>query len=205
MGFSGLPSFLVQSPNPENTGIRQILILTTDAGDKPLQGGESIRIMADQENNVTLIWAHTPQRWLAFRQLGMAGIDFGVERDLSGMSENDVTAALQELGLSSTVISEFNRLIHRTEIGSWIVTSIPKGVGWANRKWIIGKVVGGYQYRPNLRHDRHTIQVKWDSRDYTEDEITGRIGVNPSGRRLAVQRLNGAVFMPQPDLEGKMG
>ena len=154
--------------------------------------------MADQQSNVTLIWAHTPQRWLAFRQLGMAGIDFGVEQDLSGMPEDEVTATLQELGLSSQVISEFNRLLHRTEIGSYIVSSVPKNAGWANRKCIIGRVVGGYQYRPNLRHDHHTIQVEWDSRDYTEAEITGMIGVNPSGRRLAVQRLNGAVFAPQP-------
>ena len=151
--------------------------------------------MADRQSNVTLVWAHTPQRWLAFRQLDMAGIDFGVECDLSGMSEDDVTATLQELGLSSTVINEFNRLLHHTEIGSWVVSSIPKSGGWANRKWIIGKVVGGYQYRPNLRYDRHTIQVEWDSHDYNEDEITGMIGVNPSGRRLAVNPLNGAYIL----------
>ena len=68
--------------------------------------------MADQRSNVTLVWAHTPQRWLAFRHYHMAGIDFGVERDLSGMPEDEVAATLQELELSSTVISEFNRLIH---------------------------------------------------------------------------------------------
>ena len=156
--------------------------------------------MADQESNVTLIWAHTPQRWLAFRQLGMAGIDFGVERDLSGMPEDEVAATLQESGLSSTVIGEFNRLLHRTEIGSYVVSSIPKSVGWTNRKWLIGAVVGGYQYRPNLRHDRHTIQVEWHSRDYTEDEITQKIGINPSGRRLAVNPLN-TVYRPEPDSE----
>ncbi len=153
--------------------------------------------MTDQENNVTLIWAHTPQRWLAFRHIGMAGIDFGVKRDLSGMSEDDVAATLQELGLSSQVISEFNRLLHHTEIGSWIVSSIPKSEGWANRKWIIGKVVGGYQYRPNLHNDHHTIQVEWDIHDYTEDEITRMIGVNPSGRRLAVNPLNDGVYCPE--------
>ena len=156
--------------------------------------------MAAQESNLTLIWAHTPQRWLAFRQLGMAGIDFGVERDLSGMSEDEVTATLREAGLSSTVIGEFNRLLHHTEIGSYVVSSIPKSVGWANRKWLIGAVVGGYQYRPNLRHDRHTIQVEWHSRDYTEDEITQKIGINPSGRRLAVNPLN-AVYRPGYDSE----
>ncbi len=146
--------------------------------------------MADQQSNVTLIWAHSPQRWLAFRQLGLAGIDFNVERDLSGMPEDEVSATLQELKLSATVIGEFNRLIHHTEIGSWVVSSVPKSAGWANRKWLIGKVTGGYQFRPNLRHDRHTIPVEWQSRDYTEDEITRMIGVNPSGRRLAVNPLN---------------
>ena len=152
--------------------------------------------MANQQSNVTLVWAHTPQRWLAFRQLGMVGIDFGVERDLSGMSEDDVTVTLQELGMSSTVIGEFNRLIHRTEIGSWVVSSIPKSGGWENRKWIIGRVVGGYQYRPNLRHDHHTIQVEWDRHDYTEEDITRMIGVNPSGLRLAVNPIN-VVYDPE--------
>ena len=156
--------------------------------------------MADQQRNVTLIWAHTPQRWLAFRQLGMAGIDFGVERDLSGMLEGEVAATLQELELSSTVIGEVNRLLHRTEIGSYVVSSIPKSGGWANRKWLIGEVVGGYQYRPNLRHDRHTIQVKWGSRDYTEEEITELLGVDPSRRRLAINPLN-AVYRPESDIE----
>ena len=156
--------------------------------------------MAEQESNVTLIWAHSPQRWLAFRQLGIAGIDFGVERDLSGMPEDEVVATLQELELSSTVIGEFNRLLHHTEIGSYVVSSIPKSVGWANRKWLIGAVVGGYQYRPNLRHDRHTIQVEWHSRDYTEDEITELLGVDPSGRRLAINPLN-AAYRPESDTE----
>ena len=132
--------------------------------------------MADLESNVTLIWAHTPQRWLAFRQLGMAGIDFGVDPDLSSMPEDEVVTTLQELELSLQVISEFNRLLHHTKTDSWVVSSVPKSAGWANRKWIIGKVVGGYRYRPNLRHDRHTIQVEWGSRDYTEDEITGMRG-----------------------------
>ena len=156
--------------------------------------------MSDQQSNVTLIWAHTPQRWLAFRQLGMAGIDFGVERDLSGMPEDEVAAMLQELGLSSQVISEFNRLLHDTEIGSYVVSSIPKSGGWANRKWLIGEVAGGYRYRPNLPHDRHTIQVKWGSREYTEDEITELLGVDPSRRRLAVNRLN-VVYHPESDSE----
>ena len=156
--------------------------------------------MTDRQSNVTLIWAHTPQRWLAFRQLGMAGIDFGVERDLSGMPEDEVVATLQELELSSTVIGEFNRLLHRTEIGSYVVSSIPKSGGWTNRKWLIGEVVGGYQYRPNLRHDRHTIQVKWGSREYTEDEITELLGVDPSRRRLAINPLN-TVYRPESDIE----
>ena len=169
----------------------------TFAASKRLTRDNGSSVLTDQQSNVTLIWAHTPQRWLAFRQLGMAGIDFGVERDLSGMPEGEVAATLQELGLSSTVIGEFNRLLHHTEIGSYVVSSIP---GWTNRKWLIGEVVGGYQYRPNLRHDCHTVQVKWGNREYAEDEITELLGVDPSRRRLAVNRLD-ALYRPASDSE----
>ena len=151
--------------------------------------------MPTPQNNVTLIWAHSLQRYWAFLQRGIAGIDFGVEQDLTGLSQGDVETALQGLGLSSQVISEFNRLLRGIPIGSYIVTSVPKGLGWEDRKWSIGKVTAGYRFRPDISHDRHTIQVQWRSERYTDDEIARFIGAAPAGRRRAVNPLN-AVFSP---------
>lgn len=151
--------------------------------------------MATESQNVTQIWAHSPQRYLAFLNERVAGIDFGVERDLAGMSKDEVSAALTDLGMTTAVISEFNRLIHEVPLGSYVVSSIPKALGWADRKWSIGRVTGGYRYRPDIVHDRHTIQVEWFAQRYSDDEIIEEIGVDPSGRRLAVNAL-GIVYHP---------
>ena len=70
------------------------------------------------------------------------------------------------------------------------MTSVPKGLGWDDRKWSIGKVTGSYVYRPEIDHDRHAIQVQWFDERYTDDEIVEEIGADPSGRRLAVNSLN---------------
>ena len=136
-------------------------------------------------------------------QEGIADIDFGVANDLCGMSSDEIAATLKELGQSSQVISEFNRLIHGTAAGSFLVTSTPKSVTGNERKWSVGKVVSGYKFRPNIPNDRHTIQVKWASRRYTDNEITELIGVDPSGRRLAINPLD-ALFTPEPALAEEM-
>ena len=152
--------------------------------------------MPDESHNMTQIWAHSPQRYLAFLNERVAGIDFGVQRDLAGMPKDEVSTALKGLGMTNAVIAEFNRLIHEVPLGSYVVTSIPKAFGWADRKWSIGRVTGGYRYRPDIVHDRHTIQVDWFAERYSDDEIVEEIGVNPSGRRSAVNAL-GIVYHPR--------
>ncbi len=145
--------------------------------------------MTENSHNVTQIWAHSPQRYWAFLREGFVGIDFGVTRDMTGMSKAEVSAALKDLGKTATVIAEFNRLIHDVPVGSFVVTSIPKEFGWADRKWSVGQVAGGYRYRPDIEHDRHTIQVEWFPQRYSDSEIVEEIGIDPSGRRLAVNPL----------------
>ena len=161
--------------------------------------------MADKQSNVTLVWAHTPQRYIAFRNLHMAGIDFGVREDLAGMCPDEIAETLTRQGLSKQVIGEFKLLMSGIPVGSFIVSSIPNFRDPQSRPWLIGEVIGGYKYRSDLSDDPHTIQVQWCEQQFTLDEIVEKIGVNPSGRRLAVQRLNGAVFTPQPDLEEDIG
>ena len=155
--------------------------------------------MTDDESNVTLIWAHTPQRYIAFRNLGIAGIHFGVEQDLTGMSADEITENLAKQGLSRNIIGEFNRLIFGTPVGSFVVSSIPNFRDAQTRKWSVGQVVGGYKYQPRITHDRHTIQVQWWEQQFTIDQIVGLIGIDPSGRRPAVSPLNGA---HEPKIDG---
>ena len=157
--------------------------------------------MPTRESNVTLIWAHSLQRYAVFLRERIAGIDFGVRRDLTGMSENEVRATLKDLGLTTLVSSEFNRLIHRMPVGSYVVTTVPKGLGWEDRKWSVGQVTGGYAFRPEIPHDRHTIQVRWFDERYTDDGIIKEIGTDPSGRRLAVNSLD-VVYIPGVKVNG---
>ena len=145
--------------------------------------------MSNHEADVTLIWAHNPMRHWNFLRQGMAGIDFGVNADLSGMSEEEVASIVRQFDQSPQVGGQFKRLLFGTPVGSIIVSGPATGVTRQDRKWTIGRVVGGYQYRASNPNDRHTIGVDWFDRTYSEDEIVDLIGVNPGGRRSTVTPL----------------
>ena len=145
--------------------------------------------MSNHETDVTLVWAHNPMRHFGFLRQGMAGIDFGVNADLTGMSEVEVASMVRQFERSTQVAGQFKRLLFSTPVGSIIVTGSATGVSRHDRKWSIGRVVGGYQYRGSNPNDRHTIKVDWFERTYSEDEITDLIGVNPGGRRSTVTPL----------------
>ncbi len=145
--------------------------------------------MCDRAIDVTLVWSQDPVRHWGFLRQGMAGIDFGVTEDLTGKSENEVVSIVRQYDQSAQVAGQFKRLLFGTPFGSIIVTGAATGVSRPDRKWSIGRVAGGYQYRESNRHDRHTIKVDWFQRAYTEDEIANLIGVNPGGRRSTVTPL----------------
>ena len=145
--------------------------------------------MSDHESQVTLIWAHNPMRHWGFLRQGMAGIDFGVTADLTGKSEDEVALIVRQFDRSAQVGGQFKRLLFGTPISSIIVSGSATGVSRHDRKWSIGRVVGGYEYRGSNPNDRHTIKVNWFERTYSEDEIADLIGVNPGGRRSTVTPL----------------
>ncbi|CAI8007434.1 Uncharacterized protein Mb0965c [Geodia barretti] len=154
----------------------------THAGINPLpDSGEPhpgstlrIRIMTDQESNVTLIWAADLVRHSAFLRQEIAGIDFGVMTDLTGLSEDGIASAVQEFDRSAQVTAQFKRLVHGIPVGSFVVTGAAKGVS---------------------RRDR---RVKWASQSYSEEELTRLIEVNPGGRRSTVTPLS-VVYAPEHD------
>lgn len=153
--------------------------------------------MSNHETDVTLIWAHTPMRHLGFLRQGMAGIDFGITADLTGKPEDEVTRIVRQFERSAQVAGQFKRLLFGTPIGSIVVTGSATGVSRRDRKWSIGRVVGGYEYRESNPNDRHIIKVAWFERTYSEDELTELIEVNPGGRRSTVTplgTLDGSIF-----------
>ncbi len=145
--------------------------------------------MSDSKTDVTLVWSHDPVRHWGFLRQRMAGIDFGVTEDLTGKSDSEVTSIVRQFEQSAQVAGQFKRLLFGTPIGSIIVTGAATGVSRRDRKWSIGRVAGGYEYRESNRHDRHTIKVEWFERAYAEEEIADLIGVNPGGRRSTVTPL----------------
>ena len=145
--------------------------------------------MSDREIDVTLVWSQDPVRHWGFLSQGMAGIDFGVSVDLTGKPEDEVASIVRQFDQSAQVAGQFKRLLFGTPIGSIIVTGAATGVSRRDRRWSIGRVVGGYQYRESNRNDRHTIKVGWFEGTYAEEEIAGLIGVNPGGRRSTVTPL----------------
>ena len=145
--------------------------------------------MSNHELDVTLIWAQNLMRHAAFLSQRMAGIDFGVKRDLAGLSEDEVLDAVRESGQSAQVAAQFRRLLFAMPIGSIIVTGSATGVPRRDRRWSMGRVVGGYQYRASNRYDRHIIEVEWSDGAHSEGEIADLIGVNPGGRRSTVTPL----------------
>lgn len=145
--------------------------------------------MSNYKTDVTLIWAHNPMRHWGFLRQGMAGIDFGVTADLTGKPEDEVAAIVRQFDRSAQVGGQFKRLLFGTPIGSIIVSGSATGVSRRDRKWSVGRVVGGYEYQGSNPNDRHTIKVEWLERTYSEEEIGDLIGVNPGGRRSTVTPL----------------
>ncbi len=154
--------------------------------------------MTDQESNVTLIWAADLVRHSAFLRQEIAGIDFGVMTDLTGLSEDGIASAVQEFDRSAQVTAQFKRLVHGIPVGSFVVTGAAKGVSRRDRRWSIGQVVSGYEFQRLNAYDRHTIRVKWASQSYSEEELTRLIEVNPGGRRSTVTPLS-VVYAPEHD------
>ena len=152
--------------------------------------------MTDRASNVTLIWAADLVRHAAFLRKGIAGIDFNVMTDLTGLSEDGIASAVQEFDRSPQVAAQFKRLAYGIPIGSFVVAGAATGVSRRDRRWSIGQVIGGYEFRHKNPNDRHTIKVEWVDQAYSETEITRLIGVNPSGRRSTVTPLTG-FYMPK--------
>ena len=153
--------------------------------------------MTDRASNVTLIWAQDLVRHAAFLRQEIAGIDFDVMTDLTGLSEDEIASAVQEFDRSPQVTAQFKRLVYGIPIGSFVVAGAATGVSRRDRRWSIGQVVGGYEFRLKNPNDRHTIKVEWFDQAYSETEITRLIGINPSGRRSTVTPLS-AVYNPKP-------
>lgn len=156
--------------------------------------------MTDQESNVTLIWAADLVRHAAFLHQKIVGIDFNVIKNLAEMSEDEIALTVSEFDQTPQVAAQFKRFVYGIPIGSFVVTGAAKGIGRQDRKWSIGQVVGGYEFRDQNRNDRHTIKVKWSGQSYSVEEITRLIGVNPSGRRSTVTPL-GVVYIPEGGAE----
>ncbi len=156
--------------------------------------------MPDLESSITLIWAADPMRHWGFLRQGIAGIDFGVTTDLTGMSEDEVVSVVKQFDQSAQVAGQFRRLLFGTPIGSLVVTGAAAGVTRKDRKWSIGRVVGGYEFRDRNPNDRHTIKVEWSDQAHSPEEITRLIGTNPSGRRSTVTPL-GTVYLAEPAAE----
>ena len=156
--------------------------------------------MPDHESNVTLIWAADPMRHLGFLRQGIAGIDFGVTTDLTGMSEAEVVSVVKGFDQSTQVAGQFKRLLFSTPVGSLVVTGAAAGVTRSDRKWSIGRVTGGYEFRDRNPNDRHTIKVDWSDHTYSQEELTELIGINPSGRRSTITPL-GAVVLAELAVE----
>lgn len=153
--------------------------------------------MPDHESNVTLIWAADPMRHLGFLRQGIAGIDFGVTTDLTGMSEDEVVSVVKGFNQSAQVAGQFKRLLFGTPVGSLVVTGAAAGVTRSDRKWSVGRVAGGYEFRDRNPNDRHTIKVEWSDHRYSQEELTELIGINPSGRRSTITPL-GVVDLAEP-------
>ena len=152
--------------------------------------------MSDHESQVTLVWAADPMRHWGFLRQGIAGIDFGVTTDLTGMSEDEVVEVVKQFDQSSQVAGQFRRLLFGTPIGSLVVTGAAARVTRSDRKWSIGRVAGGYEFRDRNPHDRHTIKIEWSDQTYSQEDLTRLIGTNPSGRRSTVTPL-GTVEIPE--------
>ena len=150
--------------------------------------------MSDHESQVTLVWAADPMRHWGFLRQGIAGIDFGVTMDLTGMSEDEVVSAVKQFDQSAQVAGQFRRLLFGTPVGSLVVAGAAAGVTRSERKWSIGRVAGGYEFRGRNPNDRHTIKVEWSDRTYLQEDLARLIGTNPSGRRSTVTPLGTAAI-----------
>lgn len=113
-----------------------------------------------------------------------------------GMSKKELTAIYQQvepnvkLGTAISGASQVWRFINEIKEGDWVVTYSP-----ANRTYLVGKVIGAYQYRPEWTEDDMPLirPVQWKSIEIERDMLSVR-SKNTLGSTLTVFLLAEAVM-----------
>lgn len=104
---------------------------------------------------------------------GLVGVGFGIPRDLTDRSQEEIRALHEEFcpedskGKRASLAGMLERLVNVIETGDAVVTYDP-----GTRYYWVGRVLGAYYFESEEAYLPHRRRVEWESRTVSRDDLS---------------------------------